>query len=102
MGDDGAVQEAALVYRQFLLGWRLNGQPSPLSILARDARDRVLMATIAEGTQGGVPSELQSVDATRAIRNVARLADKEVRPANDDDALEAEAKRAAAIAGGGP
>ncbi len=100
--DDAPVyQEASLVYRQFLLGWRPEHVPTPLSIAARDSLDRLIVFNLAQSTGWGVPAKLDQEVVTNAI-NMLRDLTPQMRTANDDDALDAEAKRAAGRTGGEP
>jgi hypothetical protein len=102
--DEPAFQTAALIYRQFLMGWRQEdkAKPTPLAVASRGTRDRELMSLIAESTQQGVPGKLKSGEARATINSIRRLA-AEARLANDDDAIDADKERvkAAAAAAGG-
>jgi hypothetical protein len=92
--DAGAAQEAALVYRQFLLGWSDGTRKRPLSV-PRSELDRLYMYRLAQQTGFGVPSML---DTDGAIGAISFMDGTVARSANDDDALEADRVRAA---GGG-
>jgi hypothetical protein len=99
--DAGIAQEAALVYRQFLLGWQFDKRATPLSVAARDDRDRLIMARIAVATRWGIPSELAGRSTSLFINGLRPPVIPELRDADDEDALDVDARRAKLAAAGG-
>jgi hypothetical protein len=83
------VQEAALVYRQFLMGWQDRETPTPLSLWSRGDKDTTLMETFSEITSGW-PSEIAGRALWATILTLVRQRSPELRPANDEDVLTAE------------
>jgi hypothetical protein len=87
--DSDSFQRAMLVYKQFLLWWRKREQKVPLGLVQRvDNTDvQAFIASLAEVTNGGIPSEL----AQRAATGVIALEERRgiiLRPADDDQALD--------------
>jgi hypothetical protein len=83
------LQEATLVYRQFLLGWQDRETPTPLSLWSRGDKDTALMETFSEVTSGW-PSEIAGRAFWATILTLVRQRAPELRPANDEDVINAE------------
>jgi hypothetical protein len=89
MSTPERLQEAALVYRQFLLGWQDGHTPTPLSLWARGDKDTSLMQTFSDVTSG-FPSEMAGKPFWATIHTLVSLGAPELRAANDEDVITAE------------
>jgi hypothetical protein len=89
--DAEAIQEASLIYRQFLLKWRDRETPRPLSISAQAAQDAEFLQTLAAATSDGIPSKLDREGLWGMVYVLAKRG-TELREANDDDIITAESQ----------
>jgi hypothetical protein len=84
-----SFEQAALVYRHFLMNWRHGDRKKPLCITRSDNTAEVsnFIATLVDATSGGVPSELDQRPVSVFIASHARE-NRLLRHADDEDALE--------------